>query len=59
MPGLVAFAGLVGFILGRRSVEPDHEHVAGKDAAPPVRKRVKGKERETVSDWFKRATGQD
>lgn len=40
MPGLVAFAGLVGFILGRRSVAPDvHEQlVGGKDAAPPVPK---------------------
>lgn len=59
MPGLVAFAGLVGFILGRRSVEPTHEHVDGTDADPPVRKRAKSKERETVSDWFRRSTGQD
>lgn len=34
-PGLAAFAAAVGFILGRRSAEV-HEHVQGKDAAPPV-----------------------
>lgn len=33
---------VIGFLFGRRSVET-HEHVDGKDAAPPVRKAPKGK----------------
>ena len=43
-PGVVAYAGGLGFLLGRRSVKPDdpHEQVSGKDAAPPV-PRVKTK----------------
>lgn len=39
VPGLAAAAGAIGYILGRRSVEPGHEHVDGKDAAPPVTKK--------------------
>ena len=38
VPGVAAFFGAVGFILGRRSVE-HHEHVDGPDAAPPQPKR--------------------
>lgn len=36
-PGIIALAGAAGFILGRRSVDPAHEHVDGRDATPPVR----------------------
>lgn len=43
MPGLVAFAGLVGFIFGRRSVDIGHEHVEGKDAVLPPAKPKKRK----------------
>lgn len=44
-PGVAAFFGGVGFVLGRRSVKPDdpHEQVSGKDAAPPVTKPKKPK----------------
>lgn len=66
-PGVAAFAGGVGFIFGRQSVkQPDPiEHVDGKDAEPTVRKPKLRKEpttrksRETVSDWFKRVTGDE
>lgn len=65
-PGVVAFATGIGFIFGRQSVKHSDpvEHVDGKDAAPPVRKPKKSKDpvtrksRETVSDWFKRMTGE-
>lgn len=40
VPGLAAAAGAIGYILGRRSVE-QHEHVDGKDAAPPVKPKKK------------------
>lgn len=49
-PGLVAFGGLVGFILGRRSVET-HEHVDGKDAVPPP---PKPKKRKTIFDGVRK-----
>jgi len=40
LPGITAAAAAIGYILGRRSVKEEaHEHVAGKDAAPPVKKR--------------------
>ena len=37
-PGVVAFAGGLGFLAGRRSVKTDdaHEQVVGEDATPPV-----------------------
>lgn len=65
-PGVAAFAGGVGFVAGRKSVKQPEpiEHVAGKDADPPVRKPKPRKEpvtrkpRETVADWFNRLTGQ-
>lgn len=59
--GVGAAVGVLVAILAlsKAKPEPTHEHVDGKDADLPVRKRAKSKERETVSDWFKRATGQD
>lgn len=42
LPGITAAAAAIGYILGRRSVKDEaHEHVAGKDAAPPVKKKRK------------------
>lgn len=35
-PGLAVMAGAIGFTFGRRSVEQQHEHVDGPDAAPPI-----------------------
>lgn len=36
LPGLVVVSGGIGYLLGRRSVEPVNEHVDGPDALPPV-----------------------
>jgi hypothetical protein len=55
-PGLLALAGAVGFIFGRRSAEPEHEHVAGKDADPPRVVKRKGK-RPTIFDIGKSLSG--
>ncbi len=63
-PGLIALAGAAGFLLGRKSVKQEPiEHVTGRDAEPPVPRRKRptvapARHRETVSDWFKRVTGQ-
>lgn len=55
-PGLLGLAGAVGFILGRRSADPEHEHVTGKDAAPAPRVKRKGK-RPTIFDIGKSLSG--
>ena len=66
MLSLVIPLGLWLFSLLPKKRDTDvHEGGDGKDFAPSVRKPKPGKEsvtrkpRETVSDWFKRATGQD
>lgn len=35
-PGLAAFAAAVGFVLGRRSVEPSNPELPEADQAPPI-----------------------
>jgi len=38
-PGLAAFAAAVGFVLGRRSMEPKNPDIPDADQDPPVRKK--------------------
>lgn len=56
-PGLLGLAGAVGFILGRRSADPEHEHVSGKDAAPAPRVVKRKGKRPTIFDGFKSLSG--
>ena len=38
-PGLAAFAAAVGFVLGRRSVEPIETDISPKDTIPPPKRK--------------------
>ena len=38
-PGLAAFAAAVGFVFGRRSMEPNNPDIPAADQDPPVRKK--------------------
>lgn len=57
VPGLLGLAGAVGFVLGRRSADPEHEHVSGKDAAPAPRVVKRKGKRPTIFDISKSLSG--